>query len=55
MKADFIASWTNNRPAFWINGIRVSRAKGYAHAKDIGMTLPEKFQEWLANNPIPHN
>ncbi|MGR5240238.1 hypothetical protein ACPV36_05020 [Photobacterium damselae] len=50
MKADFTASWINNRPAFWIDGIRVSRTKGYAHAGAIGMTLPDKFYEWLNNN-----
>jgi len=46
MKYNFTASWIKNRPAYWINGIRVSRKKGYEHSFTKDCPLPEQFHEW---------
>lgn len=50
MKSDFTASWIKNRPAYWINGSRVSREVGYKHALDRKVNLPEEFHEWHKKN-----
>lgn len=44
------ATWIGKRPAYYINGIRVSTAVGYQHSKDANCPLPEDFHAWHSEN-----
>jgi predicted PP-loop superfamily ATPase len=46
----YTASWIKKRPAYWINGKRVSRQEGYESSEKYNCPLPHEFHDWHQKN-----